>query len=643
MDRFTVLAQHVLHGLLWLGWTLLPAQAQVHLAGTPVELASFETCLLTASRATGEPNRWEWSVLSPGGGGFTRRGRSGPRNLYRAPRVDAPRTIRVGVRERDPNPEAPWTELEIRVRPARIRIGSVQLPSRRVNLDPVTLVAGRTCALQALADPEQRPGAWTWSIREPQGGRFTRHRTGPRNVYRAPWVLAPRTFQISVSAPDSGASGLFPITVVPAPQRHPHAHLLTGKCMDASLGDDWDLPGMTWVGSSGLPGLQQAGPNWRAGAMCYVEGPIAGSEEGFWLVADRTGISRVERSGAVSRLELRGRFAWDGPEEQDGSDFVCEALAARPPGSGAGVPAVVAVFRSPMPTPPTRESDQYGCQYLCTLGADGGVRPLAGRSLFRAMEACDAPVYTGPAAEVDFRQVSGLALDTQGTVHLVDRTTWARSSLGIRRCASGGLRRLLPDGRVECVVAPAVSYPDLHEASAQNRGILREPLGLALDPATGVLYTCERNAIKAILPSGATQPILGNSYVEGFGPPPEAPAPPGVASLFGPSALCFQGGLLYISDHHNCALRAYDPVSRRVRTVAGQPGQHYPRPGPLGLFAPHLLPEECAALGHPGHLAVHGGGPTALAALVALDAGVARLDLGPGPFGPMEEGAALEP
>ena len=67
---------------------------------------------------------WEWAVLTPDGGAFTRRGRCGPRNLYRAPRVDEPQTFRIGVRVQ--GSEGPWAEREVEVRPARATVGRAQ-------------------------------------------------------------------------------------------------------------------------------------------------------------------------------------------------------------------------------------------------------------------------------------------------------------------------------------------------------------------------------------------------------------------------------------------------------------------------------------------------------------------------------------
>jgi hypothetical protein len=591
------------------------AQAQVKVVAEPPSVVSFGICRLTATQAAGTEARWEWTVLTPDGGSFTRRGRSGPRNLYQAPRVATPRNVRLGVRAQ--GSEAPWNEAEVTVLPAGALVGRVSLPSRRVDYEPVTLHSGRTCALLAtLTDQPDAPGVWAWSILEPQGGAFTRLRTGPRNVYQAPFLLAKRTFHVEVRGP-GGASGRLPVTVLPMPQRHPTGNLLTGEVLSGSLGEDWALPALTRVGTSLPPAPGQA---WVAEALCFVAG------EGFWLVGDRQGVCKVDIQGRVTPMVLKGRYALEGKGPQDCSRLGCEGLASRPPGSGEGVPPVIALFRGPDPCGSHGpEGDWLGHQHLCSLDLDGTLTPLAGRCAGAAGNGLE-----GPAGEVDLRHVSGLALDAGGEVFLVDSEAWRVGGfLGLGRYASGGARRLGLDGVVRSLVDPVTGFAELSARDTMGLPILRQPTGLARAEATGELFTCEGNAIKRITPGGRTSVLFGCAWVEG------APAPrgtrmqdgPATPCLNGPTALCFHQGALYIADNLNRAVQVYTLATRTLVTLVGEPGKDEPRPGPLATFAPHLLPEECAVLGVPRNVCLNAEGTLAL---VALDRGVVRVELGEG-------------
>jgi len=600
---------------LFLSWGALEAQAQVKIVAEPAELESFGTCLLTASQPGKAVAVWEWAVLTPDGGAFTRRGRSGPRNLYRAPRVDEPRTFRIGVRVQ--GSEGPWTEREVEVRPARATVGRVSLPSRQVAYEPVTLLSGRTSALLASLNGEGgAPGVWAWSILEPGGGAFTRLRTGPRNVYQAPFLLEKRTFHVAATGP-GGARGLLPITVVPVPQRHPHANLLTGSVLGGSLGEGWSLPALTWVGA-GLP------PPWGAQAVCFVAGTEGG--EGFWLMGDRQGIAKVNLQGALTRLALKGRYALEGPEDQACSGLGVEVLASAPPSSALGLPAVVAVVRAPDTCDRFGQCDWLGAQFLCAMALDGTLTPLAGRSLRRS--GGRGLAYTGAAAEVDFRQVTGAALAPSGEVSVVDHANWnLHWFMGTAGLASGGARRLDRDGEVRSLVDPIDGLGELNARDNLGYPFLFKPLGLTVDPATGDLYTCEMSAIKRITPEGSAPILVGCPTVEGVPPPPGAPRRirPITPCFNGPEALSFHQGALYIADRWNCAVQVYTPATQRLGLLVGAPGQFEPRPGPLATFAPELLPEECATLGAPRHFCMNAEGT---AALVLLERGVVRVDLG---------------
>jgi len=102
----------------------------------------------------------------------------------------------------------------------------------------VTLRAGlerlesfQTCIFTA-AHADGAPRLWEWSIREEDGGGFTRMRRGPGNLYRAPQVDQEQIFHIQVQVqghPEQAAEATIRVVPSPIPILAPTGSLEAGK------------------------------------------------------------------------------------------------------------------------------------------------------------------------------------------------------------------------------------------------------------------------------------------------------------------------------------------------------------------------------------------------------------------------------
>jgi hypothetical protein len=138
----------------------------------------------------------------------------------------------------------------------------------------------------------------------------------------------------------------------------------------------------------------------------------------------------------------------------------------------------------------------------------------------------------------------------------------------------------------------------------------RELKGLACGAAQGrqgTLYVLDRHAVRAVsFPEGVVETVIGQVDTPGFqdvlpGGPLRDPC------LNDPAGIRWSGGLLYIADTGNHAVRVADLKAGILHTLVGDPGQVLPRPGLLRDGIPGPLDEGYGALGWPTAVAPAGG------------------------------------
>lgn len=118
-----------------------------------------------------------------------------------------------------------------------------------------------------------------------------------------------------------------------------------------------------------------------------------------------------------------------------------------------------------------------------------------------------------------------------------------------------------------CKVTPAGVVTTL-ASGATSGGLLKNPIGLAIDEATGELYVADWGsaAILKISPQGAVSLVAGarvNGYLDGDGDIARFNYPRGVAVL---------GDYLYVTDSLNHVIRRIHKGTRVVSTFAGAAG-----------------------------------------------------------------------
>jgi sugar lactone lactonase YvrE len=194
--------------------------------------------------------------------------------------------------------------------------------------------------------------------------------------------------------------------------------------------------------------------------------------------------------------------------------------------------------------------------FLCACGGGGGgsgnipPQPSAILQLFAG-----APGGSGNAdgagANASFTGPTGLAVDRQGLIHLVD--------------AQSTVRSITPEGIVTTRAGTA-GEPGFVDGTGKAARF-NNPVAAAID-AAGILYVSDQfnNAIRRVTPGGVVTTIAGNGtqgFEDGAGRN---------ATFRGPAAIAVDGaGNLFVADNGNCAIRRID-VDANVTTYAGAGG-----------------------------------------------------------------------
>ena len=154
----------------------------------------------------------------------------------------------------------------------------------------------------------------------------------------------------------------------------------------------------------------------------------------------------------------------------------------------------------------------------------------------------------GAAAQAQFADPYGLALDPHGTLYVSDGGD------------SDRIRALRPDGTVTTLAGGVEGFQDGQAAAAR----FDTPSGLALD-ATGNLYVADtgNHAIRKVTPEGVVTTLAGT------GKPGWRDGPGAQAQFDGPMGLGVdQAGRVIVADAYNDRIRAIAPDGQ-VTTLAG--------------------------------------------------------------------------
>lgn len=194
----------------------------------------------------------------------------------------------------------------------------------------------------------------------------------------------------------------------------------------------------------------------------------------------------------------------------------------------------------------------------------------------------------GPAIQASLNIPSGIAVATDGTLYIAD-TRHHR----VRRvdAISGIITTVAGTGKASCSGdgGPAV------------QAALNEPHAVALDDTRGWLYIADQSnhrVRRVDLATGTVSTVAGTGEAayDGDGMPATQ------ASVAGPSGLAVAAdGTLYIADTFNGRIRAIDPESGIIRTVAGD-GSQYRYQGLPNEWSTNLSRPNAIALDPEGHL-----------------------------------------
>ena len=187
----------------------------------------------------------------------------------------------------------------------------------------------------------------------------------------------------------------------------------------------------------------------------------------------------------------------------------------------------------------------------------------------------------GPATQAALNQPYGIVLDHAGNLYIADRL-----NRRVRRvdAASGIITTLAGTGEA--------AYGGDGGPAAQ--GGLAEPNGLAFGPGEGVLYITDvaDNRVRAVdLAAGTIATFAGTGAAEHSGDGGKARD----AGTFGARAVKVAAdGTVYILERQGSSLRAVNPTTGIITTIAGTTARGYSGDGGPALAAVFDAPKEMA-------------------------------------------------
>lgn len=187
----------------------------------------------------------------------------------------------------------------------------------------------------------------------------------------------------------------------------------------------------------------------------------------------------------------------------------------------------------------------------------------------------------GPAIRATLNEPYGIVLDHAGSVYIADRL-----NRRVRRvdAASGAITTIAGTG-------DAAYSGD--GGPARHAGLV-EPNGLALDSAARRLYIADvaGHRVRVVdLETGIIQTFAGTGAAEHSGDG----GPASAAGIFGARAVKLgPDGTVFILERQGSSLRAIDPQTGTIRTVAGTGARGYAGDGGPALAAVFDAPKEMA-------------------------------------------------
>jgi sugar lactone lactonase YvrE len=186
----------------------------------------------------------------------------------------------------------------------------------------------------------------------------------------------------------------------------------------------------------------------------------------------------------------------------------------------------------------------------------------------------------GRATEARLNEPYGIVLDTDGNLYFADRLN--------RR-----VRRIDTRGVITTIAGTGESVSD-GDSGPADRASLAEPNGVALDAAGTSLFIADVAAhrVRVVdLARGTIATFAGNGEAHHAGDG----GPAAHAGIFGARAVqVARDGTVYILERQGSTLRAVDPRSGDIRTVAGIGARGYDGDGGHALAATFNAPKEFA-------------------------------------------------
>ena len=196
----------------------------------------------------------------------------------------------------------------------------------------------------------------------------------------------------------------------------------------------------------------------------------------------------------------------------------------------------------------------------------------------------------GPAVRASLNEPYGIAIDPAGNIFVADRL-----NRRVRRidAASGVITTLAGTGEA--------AYSG--DGGSAARAGLAEPNGLALDAEQRHLYIADvaDHRVRIVdLASGTIATFAGTGAPEHGGDD----GPAAEARIFGARAVKLgPDGTIYILERQGSSLRAVDPATGLITTIAGTTGRGYSGDGGPALAAVFDAPKEMA-IGRDGSLLI---------------------------------------